>query len=45
MRLFLKGLLINFKFLSAIGWGRRGGGGGGWGGGGGGVCCSHTFGS
>ena len=28
MRLFLKGLLINFKFLSAIGWGRRGGGGG-----------------
>ena len=30
MRLFLKGLLINFKFLSPIGWG-PGGGGGGWG--------------
>ena len=29
MRLFLKGLLINFKFLSPIGWGPAGGGGGG----------------
>ena len=28
MRLFLKGLLINFKFLSPIGWGPGGGGGG-----------------